>query len=1694
MKTKRISMMITILFSMVATWAQNDDYITEVMLIGGDKSEVNSMIDSYTDYHGLAVDHNFTVFRYDLNRGAGGKYIYLLCKYRSAAPSWMDPVPGPVTDIYLRVCDSKPDPIPQTLTHNGHTYQLARLGGNDDFNNQGGDLNYSVGGKYIYLYYTKEDLIPGRKIRSIHFDGNSDAAVGKNGTYDPCDLNEGAGGDYVYMHLERFRTDADFFDVTTEGQLKDAVTLDYANIRLAANITLTKEVVIQDGRTITIDLNGKTLNRGLSSPTNYGHVLKVLSGNTLTVLDSSGNNSGSIRGGYTNNGGAINNLGTFILNGGTIEASSSTNYGAGIWNQSEATATINGGVIQNCTTTSSSGKGGGIYNQGTLTINDCTIQSNTCEGRGGGIYNQGTLTINGGTIQNNTCNTNGGGIYDDGELFMQASPIVNNNTKGNAANNVYLPNGKVINVSGAFTTDANIGITPQSENSVLTSFYANDNANSLASDYFFVDAGNRYAVQSSGEVYEGLYWTSGAATCTLNLNDVFYIYGPGAMSNAAEVILWALHKDHIQSVVVDDGVTSIRSQCFSGFTNITDISIGRGVTTIGSQAFYGCTSLETFTIPANVTSIGEGAFYQCGTDVYCYANPNYLTVDDGLQGSFKDGKATHFHVLSSFLKAYQAKFPNANVTWVGDLVQTDTWTDEGNYATSFSNENGNTITIMNEAELARIAYMVNQKVSNFKGRTVKLNRDLHMSAHQWVPIAEPFLNNIFEGTFDGQGHTISGIVVNRSGYNYNGLFGWLGVWDGEFVGTVKNLRMTDCEIKGRLYSGAIAGVVQFVTVENCFIDASVSVSGYDYTGGIVGKVKGSDNFQKHWAHITHCLFAGNVTNTESMKGAVCGDGYDFYTTGSFFTNSSLKDFSADADHNVLAIPISTGTEGIHLNLGANDSISYNGTTYVATNGSATLTVVSDDHSERITSVKINGTQVGTNGGPHTLNMIADATACVVTATKEKVWTASGTADDPYTIGSLDEWEFFVWQVNNGMTFKDKYIVLTADIDNITTMAGSTSKSFQGTFDGQNHKLTASFNSYADCGALFPNIKDAVIKRLHVDGDITVGKFGAALVGQADGSNLIEDVKVTANVTMHPSAASNPYLNDFQPGASGVVGHVLCSTLTMRGVVFSGKINCITSGPVFSGGLIGWIDGNATLTLQDCLSCGIFYNGEYLRSMPWPFHPIAIRDPNKTINTTVSNVLYTTEPVNNEGFDEYIIIPGMQATVSNSCPEGIFVTSAYNMLTAYQAGIFYNGKYYLLPVIELANNADNSQTINDNANKTCAVKLAGRSLYFDRDWKTLCLPFNIDAQQLAFTPLAGATLMAFDGSTSAFEETSGTLTLNFSDATTVEAGQPYLMKWKNGLTITDGTPGLNGAVGAGALSYLTDGIIDPGDGTSKKWCAKPSKPFGSWFVEFSTAAPISISSYTMSTGNDTETHPERNPKVWTLKAKLNASDEWTTIDSRNAGSTPADAMPTTNFTSKSYDVTTSGNYRYFRLDITENGGKDENNDLIVQLSEFSINGRMDNPIFSSVTIDSSNPVIVSSSDEKVSFTGAYKPVNITATGDNTKLFLDTSNNLYWPSNVMIIGAQQAYFQLNGITAGEPSNVSSVYRFVMNLGDETITGTLYNNGIATSLMEKGIVNSEESATATSWYSIDGQKLSGKPTKRGVYIQNGKKVVVK
>lgn len=113
-------------------------------------------------------------------------------------------------------------------------------------------------------------------------------------------------------------------------------------------------------------------------------------------------------------------------------------------------------------------------------------------------------------------------------------------------------------------------------------------------------------------------------------------------------------------------------------------------------------------------------------------------------------------------------------------------------------------------------------------------------------------------------------------------------------------------------------------------------------------------------------------------------------------------------------------------------------------------------------------------------------------------------------------------------------------------------------------------------------------------------------------------------------------------------------------------------------------------------------------------------------------------------------------------------------------------------ISLADNADNTETLLRHVGMTASsVTLSGRTLYKDGTWNTLSLPFALNADQLAASPLAGCTLKELDnqstdedGHETGFDSETGTLTLCFKDASSIEAGKPYLVKWDGGTDITD----------------------------------------------------------------------------------------------------------------------------------------------------------------------------------------------------------------------------------------------------------------------------------------------------------------------
>ena len=123
-----------------------------------------------------------------------------------------------------------------------------------------------------------------------------------------------------------------------------------------------------------------------------------------------------------------------------------------------------------------------------------------------------------------------------------------------------------------------------------------------------------------------------------------------------------------------------------------------------------------------------------------------------------------------------------------------------------------------------IAELVNGGKSDIN---ITLDTDIDLTGKDWTPIGTNF-DNSYKGTFDGGGHTITGLTVTTND-QFVGLFGYL-----NRAGTVKNVVMEGIQITSNHMSGSTGGVAGFSwgTIENCSV--SGSVSGTVYVGGVVG--------------------------------------------------------------------------------------------------------------------------------------------------------------------------------------------------------------------------------------------------------------------------------------------------------------------------------------------------------------------------------------------------------------------------------------------------------------------------------------------------------------------------------------------------------------------------------------------------------------------------------------------------------------------------------------------------------------------------------------------------------------------------------------------------------------------------------------------------------------------------------------------
>ena len=164
-------------------------------------------------------------------------------------------------------------------------------------------------------------------------------------------------------------------------------------------------------------------------------------------------------------------------------------------------------------------------------------------------------------------------------------------------------------------------------------------------------------------------------------------------------------------------------------------------------------------------------------------------------------------------------------------------------------ESDGTYTVTSADGLMNVAELVNGGKSDIN---ITLDTDIDLTGKDWTPIGTDY-DNSYKGTFDGGGHTITGLTFTTND-EYAGLFGWL-----NRAGTVKNVVMEGVQItSNRSWSAFAGGVVGYSwgTIENCSV--SGSVSGTVYVGGVVGaQIDGS---------ITGCSSSATVKGTTDVGG------------------------------------------------------------------------------------------------------------------------------------------------------------------------------------------------------------------------------------------------------------------------------------------------------------------------------------------------------------------------------------------------------------------------------------------------------------------------------------------------------------------------------------------------------------------------------------------------------------------------------------------------------------------------------------------------------------------------------------------------------------------------------------------------------------------------------------------------------------
>lgn len=643
-------------------------------------------------------------------------------------------------------------------------------------------------------------------------------------------------------------------DVSTAADLTAAIANpDVNTVRLAANIDISNTLTVN--RTVTLDLNGHVLKYGSA---NNGSVIVVENGGQLTIEDSNTSNLSH----------------KFMPNG-------------KLWVLDEAsgTETVTGGVITGGTGTDIStfggttwycGGGALIKNGGSLTMRGGNIIGCSAE-CGGGVCidsEQGQFSMSGGSVAGCVASDIGGGVFASGTFKMSGQAVIRSCTAESAIQYV-CGGGVYVNVSSSFE---------MSDTAII------EGCQAIATSSNSSNGGGVYVSSSSSFVMSGEAKIEGCQAISNSSNS----------SNGGGVYLANNTKFTLSGSAVIQNCTATNSansgEAYGGGVSAACV---KEITLADSARIVGCAAAN-----------GSG-LYITGSQVPGYGKlfANGGSVDgDVVLGDTEDGPSTITGSGGTVFNGKVTVTPGSTIesgTFNGEVINNGTI--NGGVFTGIVSGNGtitggtfNTpmtgsgtetdpyqISTADQLKLFRDIVNGTGDQAQNRGAYAVLTADIDLNNEPWTPIGNYTGGNqiYYEGTFDGGGHTISGLNVTGE-FVYAGLFGT--VKDGTIksltvagkvspsnsqcivggiVGYASNAVIKNCSnhcsVTGRTTSiiGGIAGFNSSGAIIDCYNVGTISGINYaEAIGGIVGSNSGT---------ISNCYNVGTVSNDTSV-GEIAG--------------------------------------------------------------------------------------------------------------------------------------------------------------------------------------------------------------------------------------------------------------------------------------------------------------------------------------------------------------------------------------------------------------------------------------------------------------------------------------------------------------------------------------------------------------------------------------------------------------------------------------------------------------------------------------------------------------------------------------------------------------------------------------------------------------------------------------------------------